>query len=191
MHLVTAAVLSLIANRKIGKLSFPKIRRRTVPSFRGIIEHVHGIPGRHRYRIPSLIGNDSGADTLKDHLTIVPEVDSVSCDLRAGSLLVKGSEEMDPGFVLAAAARLLDLEKEIEQTPVSKFSTGAVNIWSGIDRALYEKTGGRLTADDAVGLALLGLALNEIRRTRTIGIPPAFTLIWWFFTLSKKKGGRW
>ncbi len=51
MHLITAAVVSALLGRKRG------VDHNRLPSFAGVMETTHVLPGRIRLRAPILIGN--------------------------------------------------------------------------------------------------------------------------------------
>lgn len=188
MHLITAALISFLANPDgLRKLKPGFIAKGRVPSFPGLLEHGHGIPGRHRLLIPSLRGSSAGADILTEKLPVIPGVESVRCDLRSGSVLVTGTEDLDGGLLVAAAARILGLDKAIDAQPQSKMTTFLRHFWQGLDQAVFHRTGGRLTATDGIGLFLLGASIVQVRRTRALGLPPAVTMLWWFYTLSSRR----
>ena len=185
MHLITATLISLIA-----KKAAPGLKKDYVASFRGIVEHVHGIPGRHRFRVPSLHHNVTGRERLRSQLPVLPGVDSVECDPRSGSLVISGSESMDGGLVLAAIVRLLNLEAQVEKIPSSRFSSSLTGFWHLLERMCYEQSGGWISASDAVKIVLIVASIMQIRKNRSLGIPSAFTMIWWFFTMLQRDGKR-
>lgn len=186
MHLITTAILISLAS--FSGMNFPLQRRKILPSFKGIIEHKHHIPGRYRFHIPSLMGNSAAIDILRDKLPVIPGVISADADIRSGSLIVSGSDTMDPNLLLAAVIKLLGLEEEVEKTPVSGFSSAMTTYWHVLNRSVYEQSGGAITANDAVGIVLLGASLLKFWKTRKLGIPSAFTLLWWFFNMQNQEG---
>lgn len=190
MHLISAAIISLLLKKGHKGSKFPFSISKPIPSFPGILEYVHGIPGRHRLRIPSLIGSSENAAQLAEKLPVIPGITSIHCDTRSGSMIVKGTPDLNPGLLVAASARILDLDEKIERMPSSKMSLKIKHFWKGLDRAIYDKTGGLIKANDAISVFLLGATLIQIRKTRTLGLPPAFTLLWWFYTLSHGKSNN-
>ena len=193
MHLITAAVISLLANKDAAGL-FGNIRRNAdtlrVPSFPGIIERRHVLPGRLRFRVNALKGNRDGAALLENRLPVLPGVGSVRCDTRTGTVLVTGESSLDGALVVAGIAKILGLEKEIDRRPVSRITRAVRRSWQGVDRALYDRTGGLLTVRDLVGILLLASTVRQVVSTGRLGLPPAFTLVWWLFHLSYGNGGE-
>lgn len=196
MHLVTAAILSLLANKNTASIfrGFGKpsgLRQRFVPSFPGIVEKRHAMPGRLRFRVPALTGDKEAEAKLCDKLPVLPEVAAVICDPRTGSVLVTGGPEMNGALVVAGIAKILGLEEQIESLPTSRLTQAARDFWRGLDRVLYEKSGGLITMNDAVGVFLLASSVIQIRKTRSLGLPAGFTLLWWLYRLtSEGKAGE-
>ena len=62
MHLITAAVVSALLGRKRGAGHNP------LPSFAGVMETAHVLPGRVRLRAPVLIGQHRAADQIQESL---------------------------------------------------------------------------------------------------------------------------
>jgi hypothetical protein len=191
VHIVTALLFSLLANPKKAREMVERgLRGGTIPTFRGIIEVKHVLERRIRFSVPSVRGRQDRADLLTTHLPKIPGVTDVRADTRTGSVVVCGEDALDGGFLVAAIARLLDLEQAIDEQPRSRLMEGMREGWRTVDRALYERTNGVLTVQALVGLVLAGGAVRQIVRTRSLALPASFTLLWWLYHLTYPAPGR-
>lgn len=113
MHILTGLVLAgLLGKIKDG-------RRTLLPMFRtGPVRTVHWLPGRVRFRVPSLVNDGRGAAVIQQKLPTIQGVRSVQLDSNTGSVLVVYREEdVRPELLFAAIVRLLGLDEEVRRTP--------------------------------------------------------------------------
>jgi hypothetical protein len=191
VHIVTALLFSLLANPKKAREMVERgLRGGTIPTFRGIIEVRHALDHRIRFAVPSVRGRQDRAELLTTHLPKVPGVTAARADVRTGSVVVTGEDTLDGGFLVAAMARLLDLEEAMDEQPRSRLMEGMRQGWRTVDRALYERTSGFLTVQALVGLVLAGGAVRQIVRSRSLALPASFTLLWWLYHLTYPVPGR-
>jgi hypothetical protein len=150
----------------------------------------HEIPGRIRYRIPVLIEKPEVADFLVTNLPKLPEVLSVTADIRSGSLVVMGTELMDGGFILAAIVRLAGLEDAVESRPQTKLVSQVLEGWKTLDNSIYDMSNGMLGIKETGSLVLALLFIRKVIQEGKLSTPPSLTLLWWALALligEKKK----
>ena len=112
MHILTGFLLA-------GLLGKNKFRRRTLmPMLRtGPVQTVHWMPGRVRFRVPSLAENAEGAAMVRKKLPTMQGVRSVKLDPATGSVLIAYREDqVQPELLFAAVVRLMNLEAELKRT---------------------------------------------------------------------------
>ena len=114
MHLITAAVMTALLGRK------QQVGENRLPSFAGVMETTHVLPGRLRLRAPVLIGQHRAADQLQQSLARLDGIRTVEVNALSGSLLIHFSpDRVKPDMLLGATIRLLGLEKDILRPPRS------------------------------------------------------------------------
>ena len=82
MHLVTGFLLATLLGRKGGA------SRVRLPSFPGILEAVHALPGRVRFRVPAIVGQPETAAEVQKRLRRLEGVNSADVSDVTGSLLL-------------------------------------------------------------------------------------------------------
>jgi len=175
MHIITGLLLAALAGRK------GKGRRRPLPGFTtGPVRTVHALPGRIRFRVPSLIQDRKGKELIEGRLSGLAGIDSVVVDQVSGSVLIYFTEsEVRPELLFAAIVKLLGLDAEVENPPPPLVAKELKILGESLNRAVYEKTGGIINLWTAL---MVGLAAFGIRKVITDGArawPAGFTLIWW------------
>jgi hypothetical protein len=173
MHLITGFLLTALLGRKRGQ------RRIRLPSFPGILETAHMLPGRVRFRVPALEGLDDVAAEVRQRLRKLEGVQSVDVSTVSGSVLLTfRPEDVDPEMLLAAVIRLLGLEEQIEQAPRSRLGFEIREMGAALNRAVHEKTGGMIDLWTALPLVLVALGVrNLVSRNGQPGWP----LLWWAY----------
>ncbi len=175
MHILTGLVLAGLTGMKTSK------NKINTPGFStGPLQTVHSLPGRVRFRVPSLTENDEDRELIETKLSGVEGIGSVTVSPVTGSVLVLYDEsEVQPGLLFAAVARLLGLEKELENPPPPLVAKELTNVAESMNRAVYERTGGIVNLWTAL---MIGLAVFGVRKVLTEGSrawPAGFTLVWW------------
>ncbi len=172
MHLVTAAVLAALLGRK------PGLGRHGLPSFPGVLETAHALPGRLRLRAPVLIGQRAAAEQLQKTLTRLEGVRAVEVSSVTGSLLIAFAPgRVDPGLLVGAAIRLLGLERAVERTPPSYIGEGIRQAGESLNSAIHQQTGGAMDLWTAVTLLLGAAGVRQLALGNSFGWP----LLWWAY----------
>ena len=172
MHLITAALVTAVlgGQRNAGRAG--------LPSFVGVMETTHALPGRLRLRAPVLIGRRAAAEQLQKSLAKIEGVRAVAASPVSGSVLVSfAPDRVTPDLLMGAAIRLLGLEKAVERAPPSAIGEGIRHAGESLNHAIHERTGGLL--DLWTSLTLL-LAAAGIRRLAA-GDPFGWPLLWWAY----------
>jgi Heavy metal associated domain 2 len=179
MHLVTAAVLTALFRKRAAG-------HEGLPSFAGVMETVHVLPGRLRLRAPALIGRRAAAEQLKKSLARLEGVRDVEVSSVSGSVLFRfAPDEVTPDLLLGAAIRLLGLEKDIERTPPSQIGEGIRNAGQSLNHAIYQQTDGVIDLWTSITLLLVVSGIRQLAAGNPFGWP----LLWWAYrsTFSPKR----
>ncbi len=177
MHMVVGMLLAALAGRKRKP---KRIGERT--SFVGVVEQRHLLPGRVRFRVPSLKGRPQRAASLADALSRLPEIQSVEATPITGSVLIHfDPERIGTDLLLVAIVRVLGLEAELKRPPLPALPRALREAAGGLNRAVYDETRGVLDLWSAVplGLGLVGAATQL--RPGGRALPSGFTLLWWAY----------
>ena len=111
-----------------------------VPSFRGVIEVVHKMEGRIRFRIPSLKGNQQGFKELEDQLNRISHLTHVETNYITGTLLVNYGDEIEPTLIVGILIKLLGLEDQVQNQPDSTITREFRTVQESVNLAIDEKT---------------------------------------------------
>jgi hypothetical protein len=172
MHLITAALLTALLGRKQGD------GRDGLPSFAGVMEIAHVLPGRLRLRAPVLIGQRRAAEQLRKSLAGLDGIRAVAVSPVSGSVLVQfAPDRVKPGMVLGAAIRLLGLEREVQRTPPSRIGEGIRQAGESLNHAIHEQTGGMIDLWTSVPLLLVVVGIRQLAAGNQFGWP----LLWWAY----------
>jgi hypothetical protein len=172
MHLITGFLLAGLLGRKQSS------HRSRLPTFPGVIETVHLLPGRVRFRAPNLVGRRIQAEELEKRLAQISGLLSASVNSVSGSICLQfESERVKPEMLLAAIVRLLGLEKEIGQRPRSLIGREIRETGDALNRAMFQRSGGMIDFYTAMPLLLLAVGFRNIAAGRVAG----WTLVWWAY----------
>jgi len=173
MHLVTGVLLTALLGRKGRR------QRIRLPSFPGILETVHALPGRVRFRVPAIVGCREAADETQKRLGKLEGVESVDASSVSGTVLLTfDTQRVEPEILLAAVIRLLGLEEQIENAPRSRVGREIREIGAAVNRAVHEQTGGMIDLWTALPLVLVALGVrNVLVQNGQFGWP----LLWWAY----------
>jgi hypothetical protein len=172
MHLITAALLTTLLGRKrrAGHSGFP--------SFAGVMEVTHLLPGRLRLRAPVLIGQRRAAEQLQKSLAGLDGIRAVEVNPVSGSLLFHfAPDRVKPDMLMGAAIRLLGLEKDIERPPPSYIGEGIRQAGQSLNHAIHEQTGGMIDLWTSVTLLLVVMGVRQLAAGNQFGWP----LLWWAY----------
>ena len=173
MHLITAAVVSALLGRKRG------VGRNDLPSFAGVMETTHVLPGRIRLRAPVLIGQYRAADQLQQSIAKLDGIRAVEVSPVSGSLLIQfAPDRVTPDMLLGATIRLLGLEKEIQRPPRSHVGEGIRQAGDSLNRAIHQQTGGIIDLWTSVALLLVA---GGIRHLAAGNSQLGWQRLWWAY----------
>lgn len=157
--------------------AYKKLR---LPSFSGVLEVLHDIPGRMRFRIPALKKNLMGAENFKQQLTRLNGIEQVSINLFLGTVLVKyDSKVLNSMLVVSASTHCFDFERQMQQHQ-SVFGREAKSLRFALDQALLRNTYGIIDLRSAMTLMLAGTLVRGIVRHGGTPFTP-LNIIWWLF----------
>ena len=184
MHIITGLIIAGLLREKQGAVAtgFPVMKT-------GPLQTLHMLPGRIRFRAPSLIGDEVGEASLVKNLAGIDGIHSIRASHVTGTILLTFDEtKVEPSMLFAATARILGLDEALKATPRPLLVEELKTMGGCINRAVYDNTNGMVDLWTAL---LLGLAAMGARRIYLDGIrsmPAGFTMLWW--ALMGLKGGR-
>jgi hypothetical protein len=164
-------------------------------SFANVVETVHALPGRLRFRYRPLRGDadETRAGAIADALVRAPGVRDVSVTPATGSVVVV----FDPERV--APARLTRLLQETTRAervcalgedapsrpPVprepSKLALAAARFFEEINEDVRSATDGQADLATLMPVGFVGLGIAEVAASRELPAPPWWSLFWWSF----------
>ena len=172
MHLITAAALTALLGRKRN------VGHDGLPSFIGVMETAHVLPGRLRLYAPVLIGQRGAAAQLQKSLASLEGVRAVEVSSVSGSLLVHfAPDRVKPDMLLGAAIRLLGLERDVQRPPPSHIGEGIRHAGESLNHAIHEQTGGMLDLGTSLSLLLVAAGIRQLAAGNQFGWP----LLWWAY----------
>lgn len=148
------------------------------------------IPGRLR-AYSDVLKNKEVRDALQIQLVRIDGIHKVALNEVTGSILVQYDKtKIDHSLLVPALLKLLgiDFTKEGKHTSAIMNEVQIVN--GAMNRAVLDKTNGLLDVDTLVPLGFIGLAVNEIIKTGTVGTPPPITLLNWAYMALIFRGNR-
>ncbi len=176
MHLITGFILAALAGRGKGdKTTFPGTTR-------GPLRVIHALPGRMRFRAPSLKGNEAAKELVESKIGALEAVASISVNILSGSVLVKFNEkDLEPGLLFAVLIRVLGLEKEFEKPPKPILATEMKDVADSLNRFVYDHTGGIVDLWTLLFILIAGQGVRELYAGGKRVLPPGLTLLWWAY----------
>ena len=172
MHILTGLLLTALLKRKPGG------RNPHLPTFPGVIETVHALPGRIRFRTPYLVDRQGQAEDLQKRLARLDGVHEVAVSAVSGSVCVWfAADRVTPELLLGAIIRLLGLERHLQRLPRSVVGREIREGGEAVNRAIHAKTGGLLDLWTTVPLVLVGLGIRNVATGRPYGWP----MLWWAY----------
>ena len=179
MHMVIGFILAAILKKKKAG--------RTLPVIPGKFEISHAMPGRIRFRVPSLGDRaDSQIKTIRNELPELTEIHSVEINSYSGSILVEYDVDgMEPYVVCGLLIRILGLESELESQPESVVQKELKLIGNAVNRAVYNTTAGTMDMTSAFVLLALSLGIYKIVLKNDRSLPGGINLLWWAYVMAK------
>ena len=173
MHILTGMLIAGIFGRKRRVSILPMLRT-------GPVQTVHLLPGRVRFRVPSLIDGPSQAECLRSRLSSLDGVEHVEVAAASGSLLIRYREKLvRPELLFAATVRLLGLEKEMERPPRPIVARELRAAFDSLNRVVYDRTCGVLDFSSALLILMAAVGVSKIIRQGAASVPPGVVLLWW------------
>ncbi len=173
MHIITGMVIARLLQRRKASSLVTLLRS-------GPVRTEHALPGRVRFLVPSLAGNEPGTTSLQERLSTLPGVQSVRVTATTGSVLIHYREEqVQAELLFAAIVRLLGLDDEIAKSPKPVIARELRTIVDSLNRAVYEQTNGLLDFSSLLLIILAGVGASKLFREGAKAVPGGFTLIWW------------
>lgn len=173
MHIITGMLIAGLLGRKKRASVLPMLRT-------GPVQTDHLLPGRVRFRVPSLVGAAERAESLAERLRTLEGVRQAQADPATGSVLIEYREAVvEPELLFAATVRLLGLEKELERTPCPALVRELKAVFDSLNRVVYDRTSGTLDFSSAALLLLAALGVRKMTQEGAKSLPAGFTLVWW------------
>ena len=173
MHILTGMLIAGLLRRGKRSSLLPMLRS-------GPVQTAHWMPGRVRFRVPSLPEQPSQADLVRDKLPTLDGVESVEVNAATGSVLVRYRVgQVEPELLFAALVRLLGLEKELDQTPRPRIVKELRSFADSLNRVVHDRTGGLLDFTSALMILLAAIGITKLLREGKAAVPAGFTLLWW------------
>ena len=173
MHIITGMLVAGFLGRKRKASILPMLRT-------GPVQTAHLLPGRVRFRVPSLVDAPTQAEELRSRLSALDGVENVEVSASSGSLLIEYREKLvRPELLFAATVRLLGLEKEMEHTPRPVVVKELRAMFDSLNRVVYDRTHGLLDFSSALLILMAAVGISKVVKQGSAAFPPGFSLVWW------------
>ena len=159
--------------------------RGILPRIRGKFEVIHSMPGRIRFRIPMLEGQDNEViESVKKELVRVPEISRADVNPVSGSLVLEyNAEKVNASIVCGILLKLLGLEDAMDAQPLSLARKELNLVGTSLNRQVYNSTAGVIDLTSALALTLFLLGLYKIILLQDRNTPGGFSLLWWAYII--------
>lgn len=186
MHIITGLLLASLAGLKKKEKTEEKIK---IPRFStGPIQTAHLLPGRLRFRVPSLASDEMSRRIVTERFSKLQGVDSIEVRPVSGSVLIQyQKDEVAPEMLFAALVRLLDLEEELDKAPKPLITRELKAMGESLNRGIYEKTGGVIDLWTGLLILLAGYGVRKMIKDPARAFPAGFTLVWWGLNAVKRQ----
>jgi hypothetical protein len=178
MHMLVGLLLTKLLKRAHQPGGF-------LPRVRGKFEVTHTLPGRIRFRIPMLEGQDKEViDSVKKELIRLPEIDRVDVNRVSGSLVLEyNNEEINASIICGILLKLLGLEDALDAQPQAVAQKELNLIGRSLNLQVYNSTAGLFDLTSALALTIFGLGLYKIIVLQDRNTPGGFSLLWWAYII--------
>lgn len=158
-----------------------------IPSFYGILEVKHRLPGRVRLQIDSLKGNEEISKYLEEKLKSVNGIDKISVNSLVGSVLVKYDEKIiESMFLIGIILNILGLEDKVFEKKNGTLHSIMKETVDMLDLTIYNKTKGILDLKTVIALFFMGYGFKKVRQNPIM--PNGVNLLWWGYNLIIRGG---
>ena len=173
MHIITGMLIARLLQKRGSSSLVPLLKS-------GPVQTAHSMPGRVRFVVPSLAGDEKRSVFLREKLESLPGVGSVQASWVTGSVLIRYREEhVQAELLFAAIVRLLGLDAELERPPKPVVARELRSIMDSLNRVVYDRTGGLLDFTSALLIVLAGVGARKLFSEGAKAMPAGFTLVWW------------
>ncbi len=185
----TVLLLTSLALSLLSKKENPPGNALCLPSFPGMVEVKSAIPGRIRFRLPTLIGNDQVCAQLQEQYKQLSVIKGAAANPRTGSLLLYYEETaVAPQVLEGALIRFLGLEEKLNTRPLCLVEREVTTFAAALNQAVLAKTKGIIDGRWLVALTLAGISLGQIMIRKTATPPNSYSLLWWAGNIMRRKG---
>ena len=152
----------------------------SIPSFTGVLELVHAMPGRIRLRIPCLRRNVPDAELFRRRLSGLKGIEQVSVNVFLGTvLIVYDPAVLTPMVIVSAATHCFEFE-HLRKSHQSVLGRGVKNVRFALDQALLRNTRGFVDVRSAMTLVLLIVLIRGLVGHGRAAFNP-LSVVWWLF----------
>ena len=152
----------------------------SIPSFSGVLELVHAMPGRIRLRIPSLRHRVAEAELFRRRLAGLEGIEQVTVNVFLGTVLILYNPAvLTPMVIVSAATHCFEFE-QLRRAHQSVLGTGVKNIRFALDQALLRNTHGFVDLRSAMTLLLLVVLIRGLLGRGSSAFNP-LSVVWWLF----------
>lgn len=163
------------------------MKNNTLPSFYGILEVQHYIPGRIRAKVEKIINNEEKAEEVRIKLLKLTGIKEVQINTLIGSIMVKFDESViEPVLLLGIILNFMELEEEAFGRKNGKLSFLLKDILEAADMTLYNKTKGLLDIKTVITMFFITYGIKKLRQNPVM--PNGVNLLWWSYNLISKGG---
>ena len=157
----------------------------SLPRIPGKFEVLHTMPGRIRFRIPMLAGQDSKViDAVKKELSRLPEINRVDINPVSGSLISEYNvEKINASIICGILLKLLGLEDAMNAQPKSLAQKEINLIGTSLNRQVYNSSAGIIDLTSALAFTIFALGLYKIIVQQDRNTPSGFSLLWWAYVI--------
>ena len=180
MHMLVGLLLTRFLKQAHSK-------SKNLPHIRGKFEVIHTLPGRIRFRIPMLEGQDPEViDSIEKELKRLPEINSIDLNPISGSLVLDyHDEEISAAIICGILLKLLGLEQDLDAQPQSLIQKELNLIGNSLNRQVYNSSAGIFDLTSALSLSIFALGMYKIIVQRDRNTPSGFSLLWWAYVIFK------
>jgi hypothetical protein len=178
MHMLVGLLLTRLLKRAHESGGF-------LPRVPGKFEVLHTMPGRIRFRIPMLEGQDNEVvDAVKKELVRLAEINRVDVNPVSGSLVLEyNDEDINASMICGILIKLLGLEDALDAQPQSAAQKEINLIGTSLNRQVYNSTAGVFDLTSALAATIFVLGLYKIIMQQDRNLPSGFSLLWWAYVI--------
>lgn len=193
MSYMSGMMMGLAFGQGVRRLLTGGAAKKEVPAF----ALARAIPGRRRYYVKALVGNEALAAAVEQALSKLDCIDEVRANPVSGSLLLlyRGDESKIDAVARRLAARVFSTPAAEEKTDVSNtptpfeeaadglaaFGKHIHGTFSSINRHMKMATGGWFDLPSLLSLAFTVRGLQKVLVTKQLPTGPQ--LLWWAFSI--------